>query len=331
MVGGDRMGWSSRTARPHDRVDWELSTREATWPYGWAMQSCGHFVCPGFLRLTHSCLTNFSWCLTCRYGIKDQEDCSEMVLPRSGTNSTTRSGIYWPRSSAKVRVSPKFEVWTDTIHWLGRSWGVGLADKVRELIDVGGWDRLLTICDPVRWDITLEVLALFSLDRSDTDFDKENTIHFWALGQPHGCIWLSLQSCWAYMIETTLARSSMHSFSPTILLALVQAMFFKSCVATISLFWANQRAFCFHHNQPTVISMLFLVGQWQVVVMVLAYLACWIFFISIQWLRESPFTWVYYGCLESVFMNRGTFRLTIHLSTPLQDGFSSFDLRGWKD
>lgn len=51
---------------------------------------------------------------------------------------------------------------------------------------MGGWDRLLTICDLVRWDITLEVLALFSLDRLDTDFDKENTIHFRDFGWPHG-------------------------------------------------------------------------------------------------------------------------------------------------
>lgn len=53
---------------------------------------------------------------------------------------------------------------------------------------MGGWDRLHNIYDPIQRDITREVLSLFSFDHFmiDTDFDEEDTIYFWAFGQPHG-------------------------------------------------------------------------------------------------------------------------------------------------
>lgn len=55
---------------------------------------------------------------------------------------------------------------------------------------MGGRDRLLTIRDPVRLGITLEILSSFSFDRTmaDTDFDMEDTIRFWDFGQPHGML-----------------------------------------------------------------------------------------------------------------------------------------------
>lgn len=63
---------------------------------------------------------------------------------------------------------------------------IGQADDVRELVIIGEWDQLLSISDPIRRDITLELLASFSFDRSHADFDKDDTIQFWALGQYHG-------------------------------------------------------------------------------------------------------------------------------------------------
>lgn len=65
---------------------------------------------------------------------------------------------------------------------------IGLDEEVRELVRVGGWDRLFAIQEPVRRDTTLEVLALFSFDHDavDTSFDTEDAICFRAFGQPHG-------------------------------------------------------------------------------------------------------------------------------------------------
>lgn len=55
---------------------------------------------------------------------------------------------------------------------------IGLVEDVHKFVEVGGWERILSIRDPTHRDITLEVLASFSFDCSYTDFDRENTIRF---------------------------------------------------------------------------------------------------------------------------------------------------------
>ena len=65
---------------------------------------------------------------------------------------------------------------------------IGLTDEVRGLVQVGGWERLLSIHDAVRRDITLEVLTTFSYsrERPDASFDTENVVRFRAFGVFHG-------------------------------------------------------------------------------------------------------------------------------------------------
>ncbi|WP_375673400.1 hypothetical protein, partial [Bartonella sp. CL25QHWL] len=56
------------------------------------------------------------------------------------------------------------------------------------MVQVGGWERLLSIHDAVRRDITLEVLTTFtySRERPDASFDTENVVRFRVLGVFHG-------------------------------------------------------------------------------------------------------------------------------------------------
>ena len=42
----------------------------------------------------------------------------------------------------------------------------GLADRVRELLDVGSWRRFFEIQDTVLRELTLELLVTFPLDRT---------------------------------------------------------------------------------------------------------------------------------------------------------------------
>lgn len=55
---------------------------------------------------------------------------------------------------------------------------IGLTDEVLELVTMGGWDQLLSICNLVHHDLTLEYLSSFTFDYSYFEFDKEDTISF---------------------------------------------------------------------------------------------------------------------------------------------------------
>lgn len=48
---------------------------------------------------------------------------------------------------------------------------------------MGGWDRLISIRDSIRRNITLEFLISFSFDHPHSDFDNDDTICFRALSQ----------------------------------------------------------------------------------------------------------------------------------------------------
>lgn len=58
-----------------------------------------------------------------------------------------------------------------------------IADEVRELITVGGWNWLLYIKNLDFRDLILEVLALFDFDRSHNDYKQDDAIQFRAFGQ----------------------------------------------------------------------------------------------------------------------------------------------------
>lgn len=51
-----------------------------------------------------------------------------------------------------------------------------MALEVRDLLSVGGWQRLLSIRDSAIHTLTLEVLASFDFDRSYTSLIQEDKI-----------------------------------------------------------------------------------------------------------------------------------------------------------
>lgn len=60
-----------------------------------------------------------------------------------------------------------------------------MAQEVHELISVAGCQQLLSIKDPAICTLTFEVLASFEFDQSHTNFNREDTIQFYAFEQHH--------------------------------------------------------------------------------------------------------------------------------------------------
>lgn len=46
----------------------------------------------------------------------------------------------------------------------------GLEEEVHQMVDFGGWSRILCMEEPVYRDITLEVLSIFEVDKSPIGF-----------------------------------------------------------------------------------------------------------------------------------------------------------------
>lgn len=63
---------------------------------------------------------------------------------------------------------------------------IGLNDEVQKLVNIRGWDCLLSIHEHTYHDLTLEFLASFEFDRATTDFGKDKLIRFRCLGQYYG-------------------------------------------------------------------------------------------------------------------------------------------------
>lgn len=115
---------------------------------------------------------------SCRYCTKDQEVSLKTFLPGSGTIPPPKMEFTIPEHQQRFEGIQKLKFGqSHFIDWdaLGE---IGQADDVRELVIIGEWDQLLSISDPIRRDITLELLASFSFDRSHADFDKDDTIQF---------------------------------------------------------------------------------------------------------------------------------------------------------
>lgn len=53
-----------------------------------------------------------------------------------------------------------------------------LEKKVCGMMDFGGWNRLLSIVEPVCYDVTLEVLSTFEVDKIPVRFSRLGAIQF---------------------------------------------------------------------------------------------------------------------------------------------------------
>lgn len=54
---------------------------------------------------------------------------------------------------------PRLVDWPVLMHF-------GLEEEVHQMVDFGGWSRILCMEEPVYRDITLEVLSIFEVDKS---------------------------------------------------------------------------------------------------------------------------------------------------------------------
>lgn len=61
----------------------------------------------------------------------------------------------------------------------------GLRESVEKLLNVGAWCQVLTVCEPVYRELTLEFLSTFKRLRGNDVWDKSHAIYFQVGGQDH--------------------------------------------------------------------------------------------------------------------------------------------------